>query len=108
MRLARTLLPLVGSRGRVFLAETNFRGSRTGTWNPWGPPRGGSPSRWSGRSGTSRGPAISASRTAATFPAADWALLADGPTVIETIPLRGTTEPEHIPGYFAVMAPRHQ
>ena len=27
-------------------------------------------------------------------------------SVIETIPLRGPTEPETIPGYYAVMAPR--
>jgi hypothetical protein len=32
--------------------------------------------------------------------------LADGPTMIKTIPLRGTTQPELIPGYFAIMAPR--
>ena len=33
-------------------------------------------------------------------------LIVDGPTVIETIPLRESTEPGHIPGYFAVLAPR--
>ena len=43
---------------------------------------------------------------ATSFPAAAWTLILDGPTPIQTIPLRGTTQPELIPGYFAIRAPR--
>ena len=47
-----------------------------------------------------------AAETAATFPATEWEMLADGASVIETIPLRNPDKPETIPGYYAVMAPR--
>ena len=52
-----------------------------------------------GRFGERSGPKAS--------PASAWSVVADGPTSIQTIPLGGATEPELIPGYFAIMWPRH-
>jgi SAM-dependent methyltransferase len=105
--MARNLLPLLGSRGRLFLSETNFRGSGLGYLE------------WLGATARSipepleraikdlpRPGHFGAEERAATFPGTDWTVLLDGPSVIETIPLRGPTEPERIPGYFAVMEPR--
>jgi SAM-dependent methyltransferase len=105
VELARNLLPLTGGRGRVFLAETDFRGGgldylaslgATSRWIP-GPlerairdlPRPGH---------------FGPGERAASFDGTEWDVIVDGPTVIETIPLRGATEPERIPGYFAVLA----
>jgi len=105
--MARNLLPLVGSRGRVFLAETNFRGSSLGYLESLGAKARSIPEpleraiRDLPRPGR-----FGAEERAATFSATDWELLDDGPTVIQTIPLRGPTEPETIPGYYAVLAPR--
>jgi SAM-dependent methyltransferase len=107
VELARNLLPITGATGRVFLAETDFRGSgleylanlgATPRWIP-GPlerairdlPRPGHFGR---------------TEREQSFDGADWELIVDGPTVIETIPLTGSTEPGHIPGYFAVLAQR--
>ncbi len=107
IEMARNLLPLVGTTGRVFLSETNFRGSSLeyleslGATPLWVPEPLQRAIRDLPRPGH-----FGAAETAATFPAADWEMLVDGPSVIETIPLRGPSKPETIPGYYAVMAPR--
>jgi SAM-dependent methyltransferase len=105
--VARNLLPLVGTTGRVILTETNYRGGSLGYLHHLGATAGHIP-----------GPLQRAIRTIPqpgrfgpeerqqTFPTADWTLISDGPTDVQTIPLRGTTEPEHIPGYYAILATR--
>ncbi len=105
--MARNLLPLVGARGRVFLAETNFRGSSLGYLESLGAkPRSIPEPLVRAIRDLPRPGHFGAEERSVTFPSADWELLDDGPTVIETIPLRGPTEPEQIPGYYAVLAPR--
>jgi len=107
VEMARNLLPLVGVNGRVFFSETNFRGTSLeyleslGATPRWVPEPLQRAIRDLPRPGH-----FGAEETAATFPATDWELLADGVSVIETIPLRGPTRPETIPGYYAVLAPR--
>jgi SAM-dependent methyltransferase len=108
IELAANLLPLVGSRGKVFLSETNFRGTSLGYLESLGA---------SGRfipepleraiRDLPRPGHFGAPERELTFSSTSWTVAEDGPTVIETIPLRGPSEPEHIPGYFAVMAPRN-
>lgn len=107
VEMARNLLPLVGTRGRVFLSETNYRGSPLGYLESLGASlrRVPEPLERAIRD-LPRPGHFGETERAATFPAADWELLADGPTVIETIPMRTATEPERIPGYFAILAPR--
>lgn len=108
LRMARNLMPLLGSRGRVFLSETNYRGTALGYLESLG-----ATPRWLPEPlerairDLPRPGHFGESERAASFPAADWELLADGSTVIETIPMRTATDPERIPGYFAVLAPRH-
>ena len=105
--MARNLLPLVGARGRVFLAETNYRGSSLGYLESLGATPRAIPNPLERAIRDLPRPGhFGADERAEAFPSAEWELLADGPTVIETIPLRGPTEPEQIPGYYAVLAPR--
>jgi len=105
--LAQTLLHVVGSRGRVFLAETNFRGSQLGYLEHLGATSRSIPQPLRRAIQALPRPGhFGEHERAASFPAATWSLTLDGPTPIQTIPLRGTTQPELIPGYFAIMAPR--
>jgi SAM-dependent methyltransferase len=105
--MARNLLPLIGEQGRVFLAETNFRGSSLGYLEYLGAtPRSIPEPLERAIRDLPRPGHFGAEERSVSFPAADWELLEDGPAVIETIPLRGPTEPERIPGYYAVLAPR--
>jgi SAM-dependent methyltransferase len=107
VEMARNLRPLVGTRGRVFLSETNYRGSALGYLESLGATfrRVPEPLQRAIRDLPQPGH-FGETERAATFPAADWTLMAEGPTEIETIPLRTATEPERIPGYFAILAPR--
>jgi len=105
--MARNLLALVGARGRVFLAETNFRGSSLGYLESLGAKPRSIPEPLERAIRDLPQPGhFGAEERSVTFPSAEWELLDDGSTVIETIPLRGPTEPEQIPGYYAVLAPR--
>ena len=105
--MARNLLPLLVVTGRLFLSETNFRGNSLEYIESLGatPRHIPRPLQRAIRD-LPRPGHFGARERAATFPHADWVVLNEGPTVIETIPLRGPTEPERIPGYFAVLAPR--
>ncbi len=105
--MARNLRPLVGTRGRVFLAETNFRGSSLSYLESLGATARSIPKPLERAMRNLPRPGhFGADERSVAFPPAEWELLEDGPTVIETIPLRGPTEPERIPGYYAVLAPR--
>jgi SAM-dependent methyltransferase len=106
--LARTLLHVVGSRGRVLLAETNFRGSQLGYLQHLGATAGSIPKPLQRAIADLPRPGhFGELERAEGFPASAWSVVADGPTSIQTIPLGGATEPELIPGYFAIMSPRN-
>ncbi len=105
--LARNLLPLVGDKGRVLLVETDYRGSSLSYLASLGATARGIPAPLErairdipkpGHFGTGE--------CDATFPSDEWVTLTDGPTVIQTIPLRAADEYEEIPGYYAVLAAR--
>ncbi|WP_077488078.1 class I SAM-dependent methyltransferase [Sinomonas mesophila] len=106
-RLAATLHDVVGTRGRVLLTETNFRGSglayiehlgATGDHIP-GPLRAAietlPPPRHFGASELRR-----------AFPDSEWRLLEERDVVIEAVPMAEPGVPVRIPGYCAVLAPR--
>lgn len=102
--LAANLLDLVGMRGRVFLAETDFRGTGLGYIAHLGATARRIPHALAQaisslpRPGHFGGP-----ERIETFPTAAWELVDEGSTVIETVPLRGPVQSEQVPGYFAVL-----
>ena len=104
---ARTLHHVVGARGRVFLAETNFRGSTLGYLEHLGATARHIPAPLQRAIADLPRPGhFGEPEREDAFPSSAWSVIADGPADVETIPLRGTREPEHIPGYYAVMAAR--
>ena len=107
VELARNLLPLVGSQGRVLLAETNYRGSSLGYLASLGATARTIPEPLERAIRDLPRPGhFGADERRASFPDSSWILVTDGPTVIQTIPLRDGTGPSEIPGYVAVLAPR--
>ena len=105
--MARNLRPIVGGSGRLLLAETNFPGTLLGYL------------RHLGASAQYIPPALERAivdlpapghfgleQRRSTFGDRDWTVVAEGDTEIEAIPLHGQQDAEHIPGYFAVLAPR--
>ncbi|MGS0684632.1 class I SAM-dependent methyltransferase [Nakamurella sp. GG22] len=107
LEFARNLLPLVGAQGRVLLAETNYRGSSLGYLASLGATVRDIPEPLERAIRDLPRPGhFGPGERRASFPDNSWTLLADGPTVIQTIPLRDGTGPSEIPGYAAVLAPR--
>ncbi|BCW72497.1 class I SAM-dependent methyltransferase [Arthrobacter sp. NicSoilB8] len=106
-RLARSIEALVGARGRVYLVETNVPGSAlsylrglgaTGEKIP-GPLR-------QAISALPKPGHFGPGQRVRAFPAPRWTLLAEGPTVLKTVPMEPDGPPGTIPAYWAVLAPR--
>jgi SAM-dependent methyltransferase len=104
--LAENLRPLLGRRGALFLAETDFPGNAVEYVSHLGATRQSIPGPLEeairflpmpGRFG--------AAQRRRAFPSQRWELVADGAASIETRPLKSATEPEKIPGYFAILRP---
>jgi SAM-dependent methyltransferase len=105
--LAAQLHPLVGMQGRVFLAETDFRGNPIQYVSHLGATLHSIPAPLEkairglpmpGRFGTEQ--------RRRAFPEASWDVVEDGAVTIETRPLTSADRPEQIPGYFAVLQAR--
>jgi SAM-dependent methyltransferase len=105
--LAEQLLPLAGKRGRVFLAETDFRGNAVEYVSHLGATLHSIPAplRDAIRDLPMPGHFGPVQRLRA-FPESRWDVVEDGPAVIETLPLKSAVNPERIPGYFAVLQAR--
>ena len=105
--LAANLLPVVGSRGSVFLAETNFPGTPVDYVSHLGATRDSIPAplEWAIK-GLPMPGRFGAAQRAKAFPTADWNLLEEGATSIETRPLSNPSDPDLIPGYFALLRAR--
>jgi SAM-dependent methyltransferase len=106
-RLAESIRALLGTRGRIYLVETNVPGSplsylrglgATGDRIP-GPLRQAiSALPKPGHFGTTQ--------RARVFPASRWTLLSEGPVILKTVPMEPGGPPGSIPAYWAVLAPR--
>ncbi|MDI2035710.1 class I SAM-dependent methyltransferase [Paenarthrobacter nitroguajacolicus] len=105
--MAANLLPVVGSRGGVFLAETNFRGTPVDYVTHLGATRKSIPAplEWAIR-GLPMPGHFGVAQRAKAFPTADWTLVEDGAANIETRPLSNPAAPDVIPGYYAVLRAR--
>ena len=105
--LAEQLLPLVGKRGRVFLAETDFQGNAIEYVSHLGATLHTIPAPLEkairGLPMPGRFGPVQRKRA---FPELRWDVVEDGPAVIETRPLTSPTRSEQIPGYFAVLQAR--
>lgn len=105
--LAANLLSVVGRRGGVFLAETNFPGTPVDYVSHLGATRKSIPAplEWAIR-GLPMPGRFGAAQRAKAFPTADWNLVEDGATNIETRPLSNPSVPDVIPGYYAILRSR--
>jgi len=107
--LAANLLPVVGARGGVFLAETNFPGTPVDYVSHLGATRKSIPGplEWAIR-GLPMPGRFGAKQRAKAFPTADWNLVEEGSASIETRPLSNPSAPDVIPGYFALLRARQR
>ncbi|GGM15331.1 SAM-dependent methyltransferase [Nakamurella endophytica] len=105
--LAATARLLVGARGRVLLAETNFPGSGLAYLEHLGagPRHFPSPLERAIRRLPRPGHFGAAELRDALVPA-DWTVVEEGDVMIRTVPLRTPGVPVQIPGYWAVLAGR--
>jgi SAM-dependent methyltransferase len=104
--LAEQLHPLVGKRGRVFLAETDFRGNAVEYVSHLGATRHFIPAPLRDAiCGLPMPGRFGAAQRLRAFPESRWDVVEDGPAVIETRPLT-SAQPEQIPGYFSVLQAR--
>lgn len=106
--LAENLHTIAGLRGRVFLAETDFRGNAVEYVSHLGATRRSIPAPLEGAiRGLPMPGRFGPKERNLAFPTDRWELIEDGPTVIETVPLSDPTRPDLIPGYFAVLKARN-
>ena len=102
--LAANLLPVVGNRGGVFLAETNFPGTPVDYVSHLGATRNSIPAPLEGAiRGLPMPGRFGAAQRAKAFPTADWNLVEEGSASIETRPLSNPSSPDLIPGYYALL-----
>lgn len=107
--LASNLAVLTGDRGRVFLIETDYRGSNLGYLKDLGAtPRRIPPALSKAIVSLPRPGHFGQAERIASFPDLNWRLVTDGATLVETVPMRSTAGVERIPGYFAVLEKRRQ
>lgn len=105
--LAAQLHGLVGKNGRVFLAETDFRGNAIQYVSHLGATPRSIPGPLEKAIRALPVPGrFGAEQRSRAFTEASWDVVEDGPVTIETRPLTSPDRPEQIPGYFAVLQAR--
>lgn len=102
--LARNIKDLVGVRGRVFLAETDFQGNAVDYVSHLGATLRSIPAPLeSAIRGLPMPGHFGAPERRRTFPDSEWEVLDEGATFIETVPLQDASTPKLIPGYYAAL-----
>jgi SAM-dependent methyltransferase len=105
--LAENIRAITGASGRVFLAETDFRGNAVDYVSHLGATLRSIPAPLEGAiRGLPMPGHFGPKERSLAFPADRWELIEDGPTAIETVPLSSPTRADLIPGYFAVLKTR--
>ena len=103
--LAANLHTVVGNTGRVFLAETNFRGNSLGYLAELGATRSHMPTQLArALENLPRPGHFGPQERIREFPAPNWRLIVDGPARIDVVPMNRAGDPQQVPGYFAIMA----
>lgn len=104
-RLAGNLRTVVGSSGRVFLAETNFRGNSLAYLEQLGATRRSIPRQLErALENLPRPGQFGARERQSIFSDSDWKVIADGPVDIEVVPMSSAGRSQPVPGYFAILA----
>lgn len=105
--LVDNLRLLTGSRGTVFLAETNFQGTPVEYVSHLGATLQGIPAPLERAiRGLPMPGHFGPEERSRVLPAEKWELLEDGEVAIETHPMTGVGGKGWVPGYFAVLRPR--
>lgn len=105
--LAENLRAVIGMRGRVFLAETDFRGNAVEYVSHLGATVRSIPAPLEGAIRDLPMPGhFGPDECRRTFPAELWELIDEGATMIEAVAMAHPTLPSLIPGYFAVLQAR--
>ncbi len=98
---------LAGSRGTVFLAETNFQGNPVQYVSHLGATTRNIPAPLERAiRGLPMPGHFGPEERSRVFPPEAWELMADGEVAIETNPMTGVDGQSRVPGYFAVLRPR--
>ncbi|MDT0194917.1 class I SAM-dependent methyltransferase [Arthrobacter sp. AB6] len=105
--LVENLRLLTGSRGTVFLAETNFQGTPVEYVSHLGATLRGIPAPLERAiRGLPMPGHFGPEERSRVLPPEKWELLEDGEVDIETHPMTGVGGKSRVPGYFAVLRPR--
>ncbi|KIS29239.1 methyltransferase type 12 [Arthrobacter sp. SPG23] len=105
--LAENARAITGANGRVFLAETDFRGNAIDYVSHLGATLRSIPAPLEGAIRALPMPGRFGPRERSlAFPASRWELVEEGPATIETMPLSNPARADLIPGYFAVLQAR--
>jgi len=105
--MVENLRLLAGSRGTVFLAETNFQGNPVEYVSHLGATRRNIPAPLERAiRGLPMPGHFGPGERLRAFPPEAWELLADGEVAIETNPVTGVGGQSRVPGYFAVLRPK--
>jgi SAM-dependent methyltransferase len=107
--LAENLRELVGARGRLFLAETDFRGNALDYVSHLGATLRCIPTPLkSAIKGLPMPGHFGPVERARVFRSEAWELMEEGSASIETVPMKNLSEPGVIPGYYAVLRARQR
>lgn len=105
--LVENLRLLAGSRGTVFLAETNFQGNPVDYVSHLGATSQSIPTPLERAIRVLPMPGhFGPEERSRAFPPEAWELLEDGEVAIEINPLTGVAGQSQVPGYYAVLRPR--
>jgi SAM-dependent methyltransferase len=106
--LAENLRDVLGARGTLLLAETDFPGSVLEYLQHLGatPTSLPKPLERAITTGIPRPAHFGSAELAECFPADEWEVLVSERSFIETVPLRTSDEPESLPGWLAILRTR--
>ena len=103
--MAANLRTVIGNRGRVLLAETNFRGNSLGYLAELGATRQSMPLQLQrALENLPRPGHFGARERRSVFSDSEWQLIADGPVDIEVVPLNASGLSQWVPGYYALLS----
>lgn len=106
-RLVRSIERLLGTQGRIYLVESNVPGGALNYLRGLGASGRRIPGPLRQAISTLPKPGhFGPAERSRVFPAARWTLIAEGPTVLDTVPMEPHGPPGRVPGYWAVLARR--